>query len=259
MEKIKFSIITIVYNGEEYIENTLKSVINQTYKNFEFIVIDGSSKDNTTDIIKKYLGSITTFISENDSGIYDAMNKGLKYTNGNYVVFMNGGDCFANSNILNIIYKCLLQEEVLPDFIYGDTIVAIPTNIQFYKKARSHRYNWYGMFANHQAMFYKMSVINENKITYDTFYNIAADYKFTLEFLKKSQNRLYVPESICIFSMDGISNTNKELGLKEAERARKEILKYSNFRNMVIRQIIYLSRFLSDKISPIYNMLRYSK
>ncbi len=259
MEKIKFSIITIVYNGEKYIESTLKSVINQTYKNFEFIVIDGNSKDNTIDIIKKHLGSISTFISENDSGIYDAMNKGLKYSKGEYVVFMNGGDCFANSNILNIIYKCLLQEEVLPDFIYGDTIVEISTNIQFYKKARSHRYNWYGMFANHQAMFYKMSVLNENKISYDTSYNIAADYKFTLAFLKKSKSRLYVPESICIFSMDGISNSNKDLGLKEAERARKEILKYSNLRNKGIRKIIYLSRFLSDKLSPIYNILRYSK
>ena len=94
------SIITITYNEEKYLEKTIQSVINQNYKNFEYIVIDGNSTDNTVNIIKKYKNNIDCYINEKDSGIYDAMNKGINKANGRWINFMNGGDTFANNSVL---------------------------------------------------------------------------------------------------------------------------------------------------------------
>ncbi len=94
------SIITVVYNAEEYLEETIQSVIGQTFKNIEYIIIDGGSTDGTFDIIKKYEHAIDYYISEKDEGIYDAMNKGIEAANGEWINFMNGGDTFHNSNVL---------------------------------------------------------------------------------------------------------------------------------------------------------------
>lgn len=252
-----FSIITIVYNGEDYITNTIISVINQTYSNIEYIVIDGNSTDQTPYIIDKFSGRINRFVSENDNGIYDAMNKGLSFCNGDYVIFMNGGDYFANENVLKDIYNEIVRNKYDIDFIYGDAIITDTYSQTFFKKARSYKYAWYGMFTNHQAMIYKHEIIKKYKLKYDISYKISADYKFTLEFLKYSKNIHYLPIPICNFSLDGVSNSQKQLGLLEAEKAREEILNYSKFKNYIIRQMLYLSRFLNENLTTLYKFIRY--
>jgi len=257
MNDIQFSIITIVYNESDTIDSTLKSIISQSYNAFEYIVIDGKSTDGTTEIIKKYSNSIDYFISENDKGIYDAMNKGLSFCNGEYVIFMNGGDCFANEYVLEKIYSILKSSNNLYDFIYGDSIVKMKENKTYPKRARNHRYFWYGMFANHQAMVYSLSIIRNYNLRYDLKYKISADYKFTLEFLQKSKSICYIPTAICLFSMDGISNQQKQLGLVEAQNARSEVLRYTKLQNSFIGVILYLSRFLSDNMGNVYKYLRY--
>ena len=116
----KISIITVTYNAEEQLQKTVNSVINQTYKNIEFIIIDGTSSDNTIEILKKFNASIDYWVSEPDSGIYDAMNKGLTAATGDYVQFLNAGDYFFNEESLKTIIKAAKTQH---DVIYGDIML----------------------------------------------------------------------------------------------------------------------------------------
>ena len=103
LETNKISIITVVFNSVNYIEETINSVINQTYSNIEYIIIDGSSTDGTKELINKYKTKIDYYISEKDHGIYDAMNKALNHVTGSWIVFMNSGDKFYNNKVLSDI------------------------------------------------------------------------------------------------------------------------------------------------------------
>ena len=103
-DKPLVSIVTVVFNGEKYLEQTIQSVINQTYDNVEYIIIDGGSTDGTVDIIKNYEDRIDYWISEKDKGIYDAMNKGINLASGEWINFMNAGDIFYDEKVLNTIY-----------------------------------------------------------------------------------------------------------------------------------------------------------
>lgn len=114
-----FSIITICYNAASDIERTLQSVVAQTYRNIEYIVIDGASTDKTLDIISKYSAEVSQMVSEKDGGLYDAMNKGLSLATGEYVCFLNAGDSFFEEKTLEKIVQGL--DGSTPDLIYGDT------------------------------------------------------------------------------------------------------------------------------------------
>ncbi len=112
------SIITVVFNGEKFLEQTIQSVINQTYKNIEYIIIDGGSTDGTLDIIKKYKDKIDYWASEKDEGIYDAMNKGIKVAKGKYLAFINADDWYED-NALNHVFSAYSQNQNI-DFFYGN-------------------------------------------------------------------------------------------------------------------------------------------
>ncbi len=116
MNQPKVSIVTVVYNDAKGLEKTIKSVINQTYKNVEFIIIDGGSTDGTVEIIKKYEDYIDYWVSEEDKGIYDAMNKGIKAATGTWINFMNAGDVFVDCEVLSSIDFLAYQNLYL---IYG--------------------------------------------------------------------------------------------------------------------------------------------
>ena len=118
MEKI--SVITISYNCKDVIEDTILSVIGQTYTNIEYIIIDGASTDGTFDVIKKYADKIDFWISEPDKGIYDAMNKGLKHATGDWVIFMNAGDSFYNNTVIE---RFVPQIDIDTVIAHGDIMV----------------------------------------------------------------------------------------------------------------------------------------
>ena len=114
----KISVITICYNAEKTIERTIKSVLNQSYKNLEYIIIDGGSKDNTMKIVKRYKDKISSVISEPDNGIYDAMNKGVRIATGEWLNMMNAGDCYTNDEVLNEIFSTSIPKD--KTVIYSD-------------------------------------------------------------------------------------------------------------------------------------------
>ena len=247
------SVITIVYNGFSYIEKTIQSVVSQSNKNIEYLVIDGGSTDGTVDVIHRYDKRISQIIVEKDQGIYDAMNKGLDRANGDYVIFMNGGDCFASSQILSEIFSCNSDF----DFLYGDSYINDKNKI-YYKRARPHQYAWYGMFAHHQSMIYNLRMIRRYGIKYDLSYIVAADYKFTLEVLKYAHKVIYLSTPISIFLLGGISEKKAKIGLLETEKARKEIRSYSWIKLILIRFILTCARFCADNFRNLYRLMRYS-
>lgn len=118
----KFSIITVTYNAGAVLEDTIQSVITQTYKNIEYIIVDGGSKDRTLQIVDQYKEHIHKVISEPDKGLYDAMNKGIKLATGDYLCFLNAGDELHEDDTLQLMVHSL-TEPTLPDVIYGDTAI----------------------------------------------------------------------------------------------------------------------------------------
>jgi putative colanic acid biosynthesis glycosyltransferase len=187
---MKYSIITITKNNSEGFEKTKQSIEDQTYFDFEWVVIDGDV--------------------EPDNGIYDAMNKGIDRARGDYLIFMNAGDEFTDDNTLVNISK------YNADFIYGDAIEG-----EHLKSAKHHIQIAKGMITHHQSMVYKRSVIDD--LRYDEAYAIAADYKFTIEYIRRCRSFLKLDMPICIFETGGVSQQNAKQGRLEQIKIRDEL------------------------------------
>ncbi|RXK80444.1 glycosyltransferase [Chlorobaculum sp. 24CR] len=164
------SVITIVYNGVMDIERTLNSVASQSYKNIEYIVVDGCSTDGTVDVIKKYKNSIDVWVSEKDQGISDAFNKGIKMTSGEYLIFMNCGDIFHSDDVVNNVIPCLLSNPCA--VVYGNALVGGKCINTDHSRILLKRF-----LSNpicHQAVF--VPAIIHQSILYDTKYRYSMDF-----------------------------------------------------------------------------------
>lgn len=255
---IKFSIITVVYNGGNVIQKTIESIVNQTYQNFEYIIIDGLSQDNTMDIIRNYNSKVTIAISEKDNGIYDAMNKGLILASSDYVIFMNAGDTFNDLADLKQS-NAEITNNNMPDFIYYDANEKEKFNEKLLlKKARSYQWKWFGMFAHHQAIFYKLSTLKKHKIIYNLRYKLSSDWDFTLRFLEISNSMIHFKRPICIFERGGAS-INYKLGLKEQFQIRRTTLSYSFFVSSIIYMMQYLLVKLRHIFPRLYDLIRFNR
>jgi glycosyltransferase involved in cell wall biosynthesis len=168
----KITVITVVFNGRQFIERTILSVIGQTYPNLEYILIDGGSTDGTIDVIKKYEFSITYWISQLDSGIYDAMNKGLAIATGKWVNFMNAGDVFSSSETVSQLFaECDRGATVL----YGAVEIVYPDFSRIEAPGPPERL-WRGMQFSHQAAFVELSY--HQRHLFDASNRTAADLQF---------------------------------------------------------------------------------
>ena len=154
----KFSIITVTYNAEKVLEDTIQSVISQTYHHIEYIIVDGASKDGTISIINRYRPHIHTVVSEPDKGLYDAMNKGIALASGDYLCFLNAGDCFHEDDTLQQMVHTINGSE-LPDVLYGETAI-VDQDRHFLRMRRlsaPETLTWksfkQGMLVCHQAFF----------------------------------------------------------------------------------------------------------
>ncbi|OOC46917.1 hypothetical protein XO09_04250 [Thermosipho sp. 1223] len=203
------SIITVVLNDPHGLEKTIKSVINQDYPNIEYIIIDGGSSDETIKILKKYENKIDLWISEKDNGIYDAMNKGIKLANGEWINFMNAGDVFYDFGVLSKIFK--EKDFSKWDIVYGNAILVggektrpriSTSNITEIKRK---------MLFNHQASFVKGFIYKE--ILFDTSFKYAADYDFFLKCYLSNFKFLHINRFIAVYDLNGISS-KKTLSVK---------------------------------------------
>lgn len=199
------SVITVVRNCVDTIENTILSVINQSYSNIEYIVIDGNSSDGTKDIINKYKDQIYLFVSENDDGIYDAMNKGINNANGKFVNFMNAGDIFFNNNICQLFADQILIKQF--DVFYGDVIAKSEIdNLEILVKAKPINKIYSGMIFCHQSSFIKLSNLKETP--FDLKYNIVADYNQILSLYFKKKTFYYMENVMAKVLIGGVSYSN---------------------------------------------------
>lgn len=172
---MKLSIITVNYNNPIGLEETIKSVVNQTNKDFEYIVVDGASTNGDIDIIRKYSTDITKWVSEPDTGIYNAMNKGVRMASGDYLLFMNSGDTMYSNETVDNIYKAEFHE----DFIEG--IIAFKNSSRLHYPPTKINLSYYLFVTNnyHQASLIKRSMLLATP--YDESYRIAADLKFNMQ------------------------------------------------------------------------------
>jgi glycosyltransferase involved in cell wall biosynthesis len=194
------TIVTVVLNKEEVIENTLLSVINQSYFNIEYIVIDGGSKDGTMEVINKYKENINHIISEKDGGIYDAMNKGINLAKGSWINFMNAGDRFTNNDVIS---KLPFSSCDINPILYGNR--SHNGSIIYPNSCRSLKFG--EIMACHQSMFFNINPIFKKSVLYDTKFLIYADYELVNRLYLEYGNFKYYNESIVISEGNGISST----------------------------------------------------
>lgn len=249
----RLSIVTITYNNRDGLRRTAESVLSQSNRNYEWIIIDGASTDGTQGDFGNYASARIT--SEPDSGIYDAMNKGIEQSNGDYLIFMNAGDTFAKPSILDHVLSAMGDKK--PDLIYGDAWEQGKDGDTFYKRAKPHSRILYGLFTHHQSIFYNRAALGE--LRYDTSYRIAADYDLTLRFLQnKARTCQYVAEPICIFENGGISQRNIDTGREEQHRSR-ERNGISPLYNAMISRRQKLASLLRELCPALYRLSKRQK
>lgn len=211
---MKISIITVCFNAAKTIEETIISVIKQTYTNIEYIIIDGGSSDQTTDIIDKYRGFISYYRSEPDDGIYDAMNKGLEYATGDYVFFLGADDHLISYSVIGqVCHKILLYDK--EGVFYGD--VFRPNLNDIYCKKFS-RFKLAVKNIPHQGLFYPRCVYKKNK--YDLKYRLFADYYYNILLFSKIGFE-YLGFTISYFNDSGSSAMLKDLNFENDKREIK--------------------------------------
>ncbi|MET3501912.1 glycosyltransferase involved in cell wall biosynthesis [Mucilaginibacter rubeus] len=209
----RLSVITIVYNNVRDIERTIRSVINQTYTNIEYIIVDGLSNDGTLQVIDKYKSQITKFISEKDEGIYDAMNKGLALATGDYVIFMNSGDEFYDNETVAAVFAA--AEDA--DIYYGETemIADEGSSLGQRRHKAPAKFTWrgfkYGMSISHQAIYIRRSLAEP----YDRRYQLSSDIDWIIRAAKKAKKIVNVNRYVAKYLVGGMSKKKHRQSLME--------------------------------------------
>ncbi len=216
----KVTVITVVYNAEALIERTLRSILEQSYKNLESLIIDGKSKDKTLEVIGRFDDNRIRVISEKDTGIYDAMNKGISYSRGEYIIFINAGDEFYAGDSLATILETSKDKDVY----YGKTAVVNEQGDILGDRRLSppETLNWkslrFGMRVSHQSILAKRTIVPE----YNLKYKISADIDWTIRLLKNARTIVNTHYYVSKFLEGGVSSSRRKQGLKERFAILKE-------------------------------------
>lgn len=216
---MKISVITVCRNAEQHIENTIQSVINQTkFANIEYILIDGASTDKTTEIIEKYKENISYFVSEPDTGIYNAMNKGIKVATGDFVMFLNSGDSYINE---------LVFEQFLPHLEKTDKNLVIGNLFAFDKYSADmvrinekflDKFLFHYQSIPHPSTFFRRTIFEKVGL-YNENYRIVSDFEWYLKYFNEfNGNYDYVDKYVVFFDLNGICSNKQFEELHQKER-----------------------------------------
>ncbi|MDP2785657.1 MAG: glycosyltransferase family 2 protein [Sulfurimicrobium sp.] len=218
-----FSVITVVLRDLDGLKRTYASLASQHYAHWEWIVCDGGSGGEITRFLQEVTGPVH-WVSEKDAGIYDAMNHGVSMCSGDYVVFMNAGDIFHDSEALAKVAEALSADDQVADILFGGAMLSFPgSGRMVYRPPRIAEDSlWHGLPANHQATFYRKSLLD--KTPYDLQYSLCGDYYLAATLMQKGAHAIYLDAPLATFEVGGQSY--KKLGqlFVEPYRIQRDVL-----------------------------------
>lgn len=261
--QMKISIITVCKNAENAIERTMLSVVTQSCfkENIEYLIIDGASSDKTVEIIKQYANKYPIkWISEPDSGIYNAMNKGIKLASGDYLLFLNAGDYLVHYNVIKLLLNTFTKNEF--DVIHGNTFCLDVFSGKYFVRKVLKQPDLSFFFTNtlpHQATFYKKEVF-EKYGGYEEIFKIISDNIINKKLLCDCKvSAKHIDQIISVFLNDGISSTNKELDLQERKIFQEQYFNTEEKKEVQRQQLIIkrrneksILRFLSKMFAKLH-------
>ena len=243
----KFSIITVSYNAGKVLEDTIQSVICQTYRNMEYIIVDGGSTDHTLEVANKYRDRISKIISEPDKGLYDAMNKGIRLATGDYLCFLNAGDeLHENETLQKMVHT--LNANHLPDVIYGETAIVDEQGhfLHMRRLSAPQQLHWksfkQGMLVCHQAFFARRELAVTHP--YDLQYRFSADFDWCIRIMKQSQYLHNTGLILVDYLNEGMTTRNHKASLKERFRI---MTKHYGWLNTVLHHGWFVIRAIYKK------------
>ena len=226
---MRLSIITINRNNTVGLEKTMRSVASHNFKEFEYIVVDGTSTDGSVEVIKKLESDFAhlKWVSEPDSGIYNAMNKGIRMASGDYIQILNSGDCLAADDVTERMLKTL-EEKGSPSILYGNMIKCYSDGSRFVDKSFAGReitlLDMYRGTLNHDPAYIRRDLFDKYGY-YDEDLNIVSDWKWYMQaIIFGGEKPQYVDIDVTLFDMSGISETNKELNNSERKKVLDQML-----------------------------------
>lgn len=220
---MKISIITVVWNNATTIKDAIDSVLNQTYKDIEYIIIDGASTDGTVEIVQSYGDKIDKFISEKDKGLYDAMNKGIRLATGNIVGILNSDDFYIEKHVIEKVLKEFEEKNV--DSVYADLVFVKPENldkiVRYYDSSKCIPDKFqYALYPAHPTFFVKRWVYEKYGV-FKTDYKIGADFDIMARFLYTNKiSYSYIKEPIIKMRIGGVSTSFSSIWINALEQLR---------------------------------------
>ena len=214
----RISVATVVYNNVSAIEATMLSVVSQNYLNLEYIVVDGGSDDGTLQVLRQFSKRIHYLVSENDSGVYHAMNKAIKVASGDWILFMNSGDTFVSSSVIEDIFLNTVHS--MHSIIYGGHQVLYASGRLRNVPVKNRLAFWRGAQFSHQSAF--IPLLYHKKFCYNQGYKIAADYAFFVDARRRGIEFKPVAYQIATIAAQGLSDTQRIKGIMEMSKALDE-------------------------------------
>lgn len=241
------TVVTVCFNAENEIEKTIQSVLNQSYKNIEYIIIDGGSTDGTVDIIKKYADRLGYWVSELDKGIYDAMNKGITHATGEWINFLNAGDYYYNDFVLELLFKNFTTN-IGADILYGIQVHKFNYGLFVRKQLPLSDFKKY-MPIGHPSTFVKTCLMKE--MPYDCRFRIAADYNFFYQQYIKGSRFVFRNIIVSVFESEtGISSSSKITSFKETAIVNHRYRTLTYYYELIMIFLKEKNKFLLEKIAP---------
>jgi glycosyltransferase involved in cell wall biosynthesis len=248
---MKISIITVVWNNKKTIKDAINSVLHQTYKNIEYIIIDGVSTDGTIEIIKSYGDKITKFVSEPDKGLYDAMNKGIKLATGDVVGILNSDDLYIDNFVIEKVVKTFEEQNI--DSLFADLVYVKPDNldkiVRYYDSSNFNPLKFaYGWMPAHPTFFVKREAYKKYGL-FRTDLKIASDFDILARFLYTNKISYYYMKEVLIKMRVGGVSTD---GFKSKILLNKEVLRVCNDNGIETNIFKILSKYLQKVIKVLF-------